>query len=71
MDRVYVVSYIMGVGYTTDSLPDEPVVTVFNNKEAAKKCYEQFKKEGKYSVSLDRCPIYKTFKVKEDADDKR
>jgi len=64
--RVYVVSYIAGVGYAMDNYHDEPVVTVFDNKAAAKNCYKQFKKEGKCAVSLDSCRVYKTFKVKED-----
>lgn len=52
MDSIWIVTY-----WDSDS---EPVVTAFNNEEAANKCYEYFKKEH-YGCCLDECPVYSTF----------
>lgn len=55
-NKVWVVSYI-----TSYTLKTEPVVTVFNNKEAAERCYTYFKK--KYgTVYIDEAPLYNRFK---------
>lgn len=41
----------------------EPVVTAFNNEEAAIKCYDYFKKCYD-ECRLDECPIYSIFSEK-------
>lgn len=51
-DKVFVVTYV-------DS-GENPTVTVFDNKEAAEKCAEFFKKEHE-TVCLDEAQIYKKF----------
>ena len=38
----------------------EPVVTVFDNQENAKKCYSYFKKEHD-GCCIDEVPVYKHF----------
>ena len=55
MDYVYIVTYY-------DKGAREPVVTAFDNRDAAERCYEDFKdKHG--VVSIDRAPVYKSFEV--------
>ena len=41
---------------------DEPIVTLFDNKKNAKSCFEYYKSVGRI-VSMDKCPLYKTFEV--------
>lgn len=42
------------------NIEQDPVVTVFDNKDNAMKCYSYF--FGNYDrVSIDECPIYNTF----------
>lgn len=55
MDYVYIVTYY-------DKGVREPVVTAFDNKDAAELCYETFCKEHDI-ISLDRAPVYKSFEV--------
>lgn len=50
---VYVVSY-------QDDLEDEPVVTVFDNKLAAIKCFKTFSKIHD-KVVIDEVPLYSKF----------
>lgn len=58
INDVYVVTR-----YEDDMYSKEPIVTVFDNEEAARKCFEYFKKLDTKIVCLDKCPIYKTFTV--------
>lgn len=42
----------------------EPIVTVFNNEEAAKKCYDYFTCSMSLSywkICIDRCEVYNEF----------
>ncbi len=55
MDLIWIVTY-----WESDRVP---VVTAFNNEEAANKCYKYFKKEH-YKCCLDECPVYSTFYFK-------
>lgn len=48
----------------------DPTVTVFDNKEAALKCYKWFMDSDYDRVSVDECPIYNKFIIK-DADNSR
>lgn len=56
---IYVVTY----WDFTEDIKEEPVVTVFDNEEAAKKCYEHFKKYYSACV-LDETLLYSSFEVK-------
>lgn len=47
-----------------DDIGTEPIITVFDNPEAAEKCYEWF--EGDYRVCLDKVPVYKQFHTGEE-----
>ena len=50
--KIWVVSYY--------NIEQDPVVTVFDNKDNAMKCYSYFL--GNYDrVNIDECPIYSTF----------
>ena len=53
LSNVWIVSY-------WDYFSKEPVVTVFDNEEAANKCYKYFK-TGNELCWLDKCPIYSHF----------
>lgn len=55
MDYIYIVTY-----YDKDAR--EPVVTAFDNRDAAERCYEAFKVNYDV-VSIDRAPVYKSFEV--------
>ena len=56
--KVFITETIWIVSYYSDE--NDIVVTAFNNKEAAKKCYTYFKNE--YDVcAIDECPTYKHF----------
>ena len=46
----------------------EPVVTAFDNKEAAQTCCDYFSKE--YSCCLDECNVYSSFTYKIDESEK-
>ena len=41
---------------------EEPVLTAFNNKETAERCYEYFKK-GHDGCCIDELPVYSHFGV--------
>lgn len=43
----------------------EPIVTIFNNEEAANRCAEYFKKHQRFKVCIDKCPVYTTFRETE------
>lgn len=43
---------------------EEPVVTVFGNKESAMKYYNYELANGHAKVAIDKCPIYRYFKKK-------
>lgn len=53
MNDVFVVSYMDG---------RTPVVTAFNNRDAASK-YMQYLVKEKNTVTFDVCPVYKDFSV--------
>lgn len=57
MDYVYIVTYY-------DKGETEPVVTAFNNLDAAEQCYKTFK-DSHDIASIDRAPVYTSFTVKE------
>lgn len=52
IEDVWVVTYY--------DIGDDPVVTVFNNKLAAIKCYKYFLGEHD-KVNIDKTPVYKSF----------
>lgn len=55
-EKVWVVSYY--------NEGEAPVVTVFDNEDAAVKCYNAFLTFGKHKkVDCDECSVYKTFTV--------
>lgn len=54
MNTVWIVTYIDN--------GDEPVVTPFDNKKAAYKCYEYMLGEHDY-VGLDACSVFSSFTV--------
>ena len=41
----------------------EPVITVFNNREAAIKCYEYFCEQKYKYVCVEDCPVYTNFNL--------
>lgn len=41
---------------------EEPIVTVFDNEDNAKSCFECYKGLGRI-VCMDKCGVYKTFKI--------
>jgi len=53
MKSIWIVTY-------WDFFDGEPVVTAFNNKEVANKCYEYVKKHHN-GCCLDECLIYSIF----------
>lgn len=58
---VWVVSYY-------DPTWAEPIVTVYDNEEAALAHYnylkiKQYYKKIDYAIAIDKCPIYRTFKI--------
>lgn len=55
MEHIYIVTYF-------DKSEREPVVTAFDNRDAAERCYEAFKDKHDI-VSIDRAPVYKSFEV--------
>lgn len=55
MNKVWVVTY--------RDRCEEPVVTLFDNEDAAKDCYKEFKKEH-WGAWIDEAPIYSNFSVK-------
>ena len=55
MDYVYIVTY-----YDKDAR--EPVVTAFDNRDAAEACYETFKQEHDITA-IDHVKVYKEFKI--------
>ena len=55
LDEMYIVSYF-------DKEVDEPVVTAFNNRDAAEACYETFKQEHDITA-IDHVKVYKEFKI--------
>lgn len=48
------------VTYWDDS--EEPVVTIFDNEEAANKCYDYFKMHHE-GCCIDSCEIYSSFSI--------
>jgi hypothetical protein len=40
----------------------EPIITVFNDKEAADNCYDYFKDKHDH-ICIDKSQVYSTFKV--------
>lgn len=46
---------------TCYKLGEDPIVTVFDNKQAAFKCYSYFLDTNYDKVNLDEVPIYKEF----------
>lgn len=56
MESVWIVSYY-------DS-GEDPVVTSFDNKDAAMRCYEHFVGEHE-KVDVDEVPIYHSFVIKD------
>lgn len=54
MENIWVVSYY--------DMGEDPVVTVFENKLAALRCYEYFLGEHD-RVNIDEAPIYQSFIV--------
>jgi len=61
IDSKYYPRYVWVVSYC-DGNDNEPTVTVFDNKEAAEKCYDAFK-EGHNRVAIDEAPVYKQFNL--------
>ena len=59
MNDVYVVTYYNIWGKTRKDR--EPVVTVFNNKEAAYQMYNFFNRQVGVRVIVDFCPVYSHF----------
>lgn len=55
MDNVYVVTY------WKEELNYEPVVTVFNNEDAAQRCKSYFNNRG-FETCVDKCEIFSNFK---------
>lgn len=56
MDKVFVVSYY------NDG--EAPVVTVYDNEEAAMRQYNfELMMGGHRKVDMDECPVYKTFTI--------
>lgn len=55
--------YVWTVTYWTEDLNKEPTISVFDNEEAAQKCYEFFRKEYKGQVCIDCAPLYTQFLV--------
>lgn len=55
LDEMYIVSYF-------DKEVNEPVVTAFNNRDAAEACYETFKQEHDITA-IDHVKVYKEFKI--------
>lgn len=54
MDTLWVVSYY--------DIGDDPVVTIFSDKEAAFKCYEYFLGEHD-KVNVDEVNVHKSFTI--------
>lgn len=54
MNKVWVVTY--------RDRCEEPVVTLFDNEDAAKDCYKEFKKEH-WGAWIDEAPVYSKFTV--------
>lgn len=52
--------YVYIVTYWLEKLGYEPVVNPFDNEEAAKKCYEYFKRHN-FKVCLDKAKIFSSF----------
>lgn len=53
--EMYIVSYF-------DKEVNEPVVTAFDNRDAAEACYETFKQEHDITA-IDHVKVYKEFKI--------
>lgn len=53
MRTVYIVTF-------WDNNEEEPCVAPFDNKEAARKCYEAMKKEH-YGCCIDKCKVFHSF----------
>lgn len=51
---VWIVTYIENEG-------EEPIVTAFDNEEAAKKCFDHFR--SKYVTYIDCAPVYHNFLI--------
>lgn len=56
MKDVYVVSYLADGDI-------EPIITVFDNKEAAQKMHNHLKDQGVSHVWLDHCSLYHKYSV--------
>lgn len=56
MTYVYVVSYLENGNI-------EPIISVFDNEDAAKGFYDYMKSEETSHVWIDRCPLFQHFKV--------
>ena len=54
--------YVWVVTQIPDNLVDEPILTAFDNEEAARNMYEERLKERE--VFIDRVPIYNKYVVK-------
>lgn len=52
--KIWIISYY--------DVGDDPVVTPFDNKDAATKCYEHFIGEHD-RVNIDECEVYSSFIV--------
>lgn len=52
--NVFVVSYVMDT--------NEPIISVFDNKENAEKMYNHLKEQN-ITVWLDECPLYHSYKI--------
>lgn len=55
MDYMYIVTYY-------DKGAREPVVTAFDNRDAAERCYEDFKDKHDV-ISIDCAPVFKSFEI--------
>lgn len=64
MDRLHIWVVTYWESFLTGPT-DEPVVSVFDNEEAAQKCYKYFKQQ--YSgCCIDKAPIYHEFFLPEE-----
>lgn len=52
MDKVWVVTY------WSNNTEEEPIVTVFDNDDAAQNCYKYFNRKEEHCC-IDECPVYK------------
>lgn len=64
-DIIKNVIYVVTYWDFTGDVKEEPVVTVFNNKEAATKCYNHFKKYYPSCV-LDETFLYSSFEFEKE-----